>query len=322
MTTDKGRSDFLHGFIDESEEQQAYREVLDYLVREGCYADVISADNDASERVHFCEEMELYAHDPVLRDASVHQRKIQALINAHELQEIITENDGYLPGSNDDDVPDIGELKSSLCAEADDILPVVYPDPDRDPAMDDYHSNSDPGRTVHARSAHDSATAVPVVEMEKASKVNAFLYLMRDLTAALATVIILLAAIRFVFDSEDLLHITKYSFLLFTILLLIFIALLEVSGRLMRRLRYAVGFLFLVATATLSGLLFLQQPWAQDAFHLRGGAVGMMANFIIDRVIAIGPFWLGVFFAVTALVILIVTWLTGRNINHGLPETR
>ena len=321
MTTDKGKSDFLHGFSDEREEQRAYREVLDYLVREGCYADVISADNDASERVQFCEEMELYARDPVLRDASVHQRKMQALINAHELQEIITENAGYLPGS-DGDAPDIGEPESSLCAEADDILPVVYPDPDRDPAMDDYHPNSDRGRTVHARSAHDSATAVPVVEMAKSSKLNTFLYLMRDLTAALATVIILLAAIRFVFDSEDLLHITKYSFLLFTVLLLVFIALLEVSGRLMRRLRYAVGFLFLVATATLSGLLFLQQPWAQDAFHLRGGAVGVVVNFIIHRVIAIGPFWLGVFFAVTALIILIVTWFTGRNINHGLPDAR
>ena len=321
MKKDKGRSDFLHGFSDERKERQAYREVLDYLVREGCYADVISADNDASERVRFCEEMELYARDPVLRDASVHQRKIQALINANELQEIITENDGYLPGS-DDDAPDIGEPESLLYAEADDILPVVYPDPDRDPAVDDYHSSSDRGRTVNARSRHDSATAIPVVEMAKSSKANAFLYLIRDLSAALGTVMILLAAIRFVFDSENLLHITKYSFLLFTVLLLVFIALLEVSGRLMRRLRYAVGFLFLVATATLSGLLFLQQPWAQDAFHLRGGAVGVIVNFIIHRVIEIGPFWLGVFFAVTALLILIVTWLTGRKINHGLPETR
>ncbi len=315
MTTDKGRSDFLHGFSDEREEQQAYREVLDYLVREGCYADVISADNDASERVRFCEEMELYARDPVLRNASVYQRKIQALINANELHEIITENDGYLPGSDDDDSPDIGEPESSLCAEADDILPVVYPDPDRDPAMHDYHPNSDRGRTVHARSGPDSATAVPVVEMAKSSKVNDFLYLMRDLSAVLATVIILLAAIRFFFDSEDLLHITKFGFLLFTILLLVFIALLEVSSRMMRRLRYAVGYLFVVATATLSGLLFLQQPWAEDAFHLRGGAVGMIVNFIIHRAIAIGPFWLGVFFAVTALLILIITWLAGRKVN-------
>jgi hypothetical protein len=50
--------------------------------------------------------------------------------------------------------------------------------------------------------------------------------------------------------------------------------------------------------------------------------VGVIVNFIIHRVIEIGPFWLGVFFAVTALLILIVTWLTGRKINHGLPETR
>jgi hypothetical protein len=181
--------------------------------------------------------------------------------------------------------------------------------------MHDYHLSSDQGRTGHTRSGHDSATAVPVVEMAKSSKVNDFLYLMRDLSAVLATVIILLAAIRFVFDSEDLLHITKFSFLLFAVLLLVFIALLEVSSRMMRRLRYAVGYLFVVTTATLSGLLFLQQPWAQDAFHLRGGAMGMIVNFIIHRAIAIGPFWLGVFFAVTALLILIVTWLAGRKVN-------
>ena len=314
MTTDKGKSDFLHGFSDEREEQRAYREVLDYLVREGCYADVIKADNDASERVRFCEEMELYARDPVLRNASAYQRKIQALINANELHEIITENDGYLPGS-DDDSPDIDKPESSLCAEADEILPVVYPDPDRDPAMHDYHLSSDQGRTGHARSGLDSATAVPVVEMAKSSKVNDFLYLMRDLSAVLATVVILLAAIRFFFDSEDLLHLTKFGFLLFTVLLLVFIALLEVSSRMMRRLRYAVGYLFVVATATLSGLLFLQQPWAEDAFHLRDGAVGIIVNFIIHRAIAIGPFWLGVFFAVTALVILVITWLSGRKVN-------
>jgi hypothetical protein len=322
MTTDKGKSDFLHGFSGEREERQAYREVLDYLVREDRYVDVVDADNDASERVRFCEEMELYARDPILRNASVHQRKIQALVHANQLQEVIAENDGYLPVSDDNDTPDIGEPESSLYTETDEILPVVYPDPDHDPAMDDYHLSSDRGRTVHGRSGHDSATAVPVVEMAKSSKANAFLYLIRDLSAALGTVMILLAVIRFFFDSENLLHITKYSFLLFTVLLLVFIAFLEVSNRLMRRLRYAVGYLFLVATATLSGLLFMQQPWAEDAFYLRGGAVGIIVNFIIHRVIAIGPFWLGVFFAVAALVILIVTWLAGRKINDGLPETK
>ena len=135
----------------------------------------------------------------------------------------------------------------------------------------------------------------------------------------MGTVIILLAAIRYFFGSEDLLRITKYSFLLFTALLLAFIALLEVSGRLMRRLRYAVSYLFLLATATLSGLLFLQQPWAEDAFHLRSGVVGMIINFIIHKLIAIGPFWLGVFFAEAALVILIITWLAGLKISDGLP---
>ena len=118
--------------------------------------------------------MELYDRDPVLRNASVHQRKIQALINANRLQEIITGNDGFLPGS-DDDAHDIVEPESFHHAEADEILPVVYPDPDRDPAVDDYHQSSDRDRTVHGRPGYDSVTAVPVVEMAKSSKANAFL---------------------------------------------------------------------------------------------------------------------------------------------------
>ena len=149
MTTDKGKSDFLHGFSDEAEEQQAYREVLDYLVREGRYADVIDADNDASERVRFCEKLDLYADDQRLRNASAYQRKILALIQANQLQEIIAENDGYLPGLDDND-----SSESSLYAETDEILPVVYPDPDSNPTMDDYHLSSDHGRTVHGRSGH------------------------------------------------------------------------------------------------------------------------------------------------------------------------
>ena len=314
MTTDKGKSDFLHGFSDEAEEQQAYREVLDYLVREGRYTNVIDADNDASERVRFCEKLDLYADDQRLSNASAYQRKILALIQANQLQEVIAENDGYLPGLDDND-----SSESSHYAETDEILPVVYPDPDSNPTMDVYHLSSDHGRTVDGRSGHDPATAEPVVEVAKPPKENGYLYLIRDLSTALGAVIILLAAIRFFFGSEDLLRITKYSFLLFTVLLLAFIALLEVSGRLMRRLRYTVSYLFLLATATLSGLLFLQQPWAEDAFHLRSGVVGMIINFIIHKLIAIGPFWLGVFFAETALLILIATWLAGLKISDGLP---
>jgi ABC-type multidrug transport system fused ATPase/permease subunit len=313
MTAYKGKTDFMQGFNGESEETQAYREVLGYLVEMGRYDDVVQADNDASERVKFCEEIGLYADDARLKNASVVQRKLQALIHANKLHDVITENGGYLPTSNT-----MESARPMLDAGNDGVLPEIYP-------VSDYSDQDETGHNEgtlqylvsndRARFDDDTETAEPVIETVISVKENTFLHLTRYLSTVLGIVAVLLAASRFIFDSDALLQITKYSFLLFILLLLVIVSLSEVSGRLMKRLRYAVSYLFLLATGTLSGLLFLQQPWAETTFYLRGGAMGMIVNFLIHRVIAIGPFWLGVFFAVTTLILLFVTWFAGRELS-------
>ena len=324
MITDKGKTDFMQGLGSESEEARAYREMLDYLVRAGHYTDAAQADNDASERVQFCEEMDLYADDARLKNASVLQRKLQALIHSNQLQEVLADNGGYLPGSGA-----TGSTLTSLAEQDDEVLPEIYPDPDFSDTPDHFDTNeigTDPDTEQDtdterfaanddlARSADDDATVALIMETVSA-KENSFLHLIRYLSTALGIIAVLLAASRFYFDSDALLRISKYSFLLFTMLLLVAVALSEVSGRLMRRLRYAVSYLFLLTTATLSGLLFLQQPWAETTLQLHGGMVAMIFNFLIHRVIVIGPFWLGVFFASIALLLLIITWFAGRKIS-------
>jgi len=313
MTANKGKTDFMQGFSGESEEQQAYREVLEYLVETGRYADAAQADDDASERVKFCEEMDLYADDARLKNASVLQRKLQALIHSNNLQDILTDNGGYLPTVN------LTESAQSIRDEGDDgVLPEIYPVSFDSDQVDTGHNQGKvqyPASHYHARSEDDPATAESLVETAISAKENTFLHLARYLSTVLGMVAVLLAASLFYFNSDALLRITKYSFLLFIILLMVSVAFSEVSGRLMTRLRYAVSYSFLLVTTTLSGLLLLQQPWTEAGFHPRGGVIGVIVNFLIHRVIAIGPFWLGVFFAVTALILLVVTWIAGRKIS-------
>jgi hypothetical protein len=310
MKVNKGKTNFMHGYSGEAEEMYAYQEMLDYLIQAGKYPDVIAADNDARDRVRFCEEMDLYADDARLKNASVYQRKIQALIHSNKLQDIIAENDGYLPGLNN-------ILKPAESAAADEVLPVIYPVPNSaaNPGLDHYDVIINQGR-----SENDFLIAKPAVNATIATKDNSFTQLAWYITKALIMVFVLLAGFTFFFNSSDILRITKYSFLLFIVLLVAFVTLSEVSGKLMMRLRYTVSYLFFLTAASLSGLLFLQQPWVESAFSLYGGFSGIIVNFIIHRVIIIGPFWLGVFFAAMAFVLLLATWLTGRKIREGLPE--
>jgi len=313
MTAYKGKTDFMQGFSGELEEQQAYQEVIEYLVETGRYADTAQADNDASERVKFCEEMDLYADDARLKNASALQRKLQALIHSNNLQDVFTDNGGYLPTVN------LMETAQPIRDAGDDgVLPEIYPVPGDSDQVDTGHNRGAvqyPVSHYHARSEDNLATAESLVKAAIPAKENTFLHLARYLSTVLGMVAVLLAASLFYFNSDALLRITKYSFLLFIILLVVSVALSEVSGRLMTRLRYAVSYSFLLVTTTLSGLLFLQQPWTDAGFYPRGGVMGVIVNFLIYRVIAIGPFWLGVFFAVTALILLVVTWIAGRKIS-------
>jgi hypothetical protein len=311
MTAENGNTDFLQNFSSEADEVQAYREMLDYLVNTGRYADAAQADQDASERVRFCEEMDLYATDARLKNASVVQRKLQALIHSNQLQDVIAENGGYLPGCNETGSAETGSAQPGLAqfmrdTEDDEVLPEIYPGTD---VVDLVRADTD-----HAGSADDPFSAEPAIEKAAAGDENVLLHLIRYVSTSLGFVIVILAAFKFYFDSDDLLWLTKQCFLLFTVLLLVFVALSEVSSRLLTRMRYVVSYSFLMVTATLSGLLFLQQPWADTALHHRGGALGLIVNFIIHGAIAIGPFWLGVFFAVSAVLLFIATWFAGRKI--------
>jgi hypothetical protein len=312
MTGNTGKSNFIHGFTDASEEINAYREILDYLVRSGNYSDVTQADNDAKERVRFCDEMDLYADEPKLKDASVLQRKIQALIYANKLQYVIAENAGYLPGSSNNEAvkPAINVASSNIMPD-----PGPYPELDSEVALNDVIIKLD-------RSEHVVSKPEPAIEPVITAKQNAFLQISGFVSKALLIVFVLLASLKYFFSSEDALGIIKYSFFLFSVLMVLFAGLFEASGRLLLRLSYAVSYLSFLTAAALSGLLFLQPPWAVSTFYFHGGMTAVIVNFIIHTVMDIGPFWLGVFFGVVAFFLLIASWTAGRKIRQGLSETR
>jgi hypothetical protein len=302
----KSKTDFTQPLSGESEESLAYQEVLDYLIETGRYPDPAQADNDASERVQFCEAMDLYANDERLKNASAQQRKMHALIHSNKLYDVIAKNGGYLPVSKK--TKPVAPLPE---AEEDEILPALYPDPDYDPGDDLYDVSIDRDLPDDAPAAVEPVNDTAIPETE-----NVFLNLILYLSTTAGFVAILLTASRFYLGNDDLFQITKYGFLQFIVLLLVSVAFAEVSGRQMTRLRYMSSYAFLLTTATLSGLLFLQPSWAETASSFHVETAGMLVNFIIDKLLAIGPFRLGVFFAVTALILLITTWFARQNINH------
>jgi hypothetical protein len=320
LTADAGKTNFMHDFSDESGEMHAYQEILDYLIKTGRYADATEADNDARERVRFCEEINLYADDPRLKNASLQQRKIHALIHSNKLQAVIAENGGYLPGSEKTQV-----LPPAVNAEVSETSPAACSAPDHGQERDLV--STDFVRSIIDLSAAEPATKKAVmrntdVDIEVPSGENSFLQVARYVSKVLIIVAILLASSVFFFSSDEFLQFTKYTFFLFVVVMIVSVGLSDVSSRLMLRLHYAVGYLSLISSATLSGLLFLQQPWTESAFNLRGGLIGIMVNFILHKIIAIGPFWLGVFFAVIASAFLVTTWRAGRKIKVGLSAGR
>ena len=51
MAEDKGKINFMRGFADESEQEQAYLALVDYLVSDGKYVNVDEADDVATRTV-------------------------------------------------------------------------------------------------------------------------------------------------------------------------------------------------------------------------------------------------------------------------------
>jgi len=88
---------YLDGGIAPEQEQDAFQQLCGYLVTKGKDKDANAARKDARERVDFLEKADIYSDDPAMKDASWERKATHALIDAHNLGEVLRENDGRLP---------------------------------------------------------------------------------------------------------------------------------------------------------------------------------------------------------------------------------
>lgn len=84
-------------FGDPETEREALRQLCDFLVYKGKYKDADAARRDARQRVEFLEKADFFDGDPELARASEERKATLALIQGHELQNLLADNDGYLP---------------------------------------------------------------------------------------------------------------------------------------------------------------------------------------------------------------------------------
>ena len=94
------RTNFMQASTLEDDERAALSELLRYLVAQGHYDSEEEGEQDAEERVLFCGELGLYREDPQFINASKTRKKVNALIYAHELHDVIVSNAGYLPDAS------------------------------------------------------------------------------------------------------------------------------------------------------------------------------------------------------------------------------
>jgi len=298
MAEDKGKINFMRGFADESEQEQAYLALVDYLVSDGKYANVDEADDDASDRVQFCEEINLYADDEQLKNATIHEKKIRVLIQANELWTIIANNDGTLPDSGHD-----AATQATASEEADGLSFTAEPEPapERDTVLEAIEKD---GTESPEEAVNETLTAV-----EDIPRVKHRPYLQAALHFGKLSIVIsiLLLGLATLYSAEQQLQIIKYGFYLFTALIFLFAGLYEVSGKILICLRHVVGNSLIVTTASLSGLLLMQQPWLESPFPLYHGFKGVIVNPLVHSVLIIGPYRLGLCFSLLALLFFIAT---------------
>jgi len=89
--------DYLTIDASAEQEQQALDELCAFLVRRGKYKDVKTARKDAEERAEFLEQAEFFKNEPRLAGASMARKSTEALIQRHQLQELLDANGGVLP---------------------------------------------------------------------------------------------------------------------------------------------------------------------------------------------------------------------------------
>ena len=289
---------------DDPEQQQAYQAVLDYLVATGAYIDADEADNEAGERVKFCEEIDFYADNEQLKNATIYEKKRQVLIHANDLYDIIAENDGDLPipvhsdTSADSAVTNDADVTDDETVTRPETGGAVVPEPD------------------------EEALAEPVAEIEDTTRrrQNPFLRIVLNLGTSAIITGVLLVSMTMLFNSEQQLQIIKYGFILFALLTLLFVALLEAHNETSLRMRSRVGHSLFITAASLSGLLLMQPLWDESTFTPLDGLRGLLLNPIIHDIHIIGPYRVGIFFAVIALLVFIATHTSTRPSDKQIHD--
>ncbi len=290
----------MRDFADESDQQVAYQAILEYLVSKGKYANVTEADTDASERVRFCEEIDLFDDDEQMRDASIHEKKLQVLINANGLQDIIAENDGDISRLNHTDA--------------------IQPPPSREEVAISLETEPVVAHNAEALAFEQETHAPSTMEQDSDSvKRNPLLQTVLHLGRSAIAISILLVSLAHMFNSEQQLQIIKYGCIVFTVLLFIFVGLYEVSSKILSRIRFTFGYSLFITSAILSGLLLMQQ-WSMSTFTFYDGLQGLAVNPVIHSLLNIGPYWLGICFAAMAALSFIAVQRAGAAQKNSINE--
>jgi hypothetical protein len=229
-----------------------------------------------------------------MRNASIHEKKLQVLINANGLQDIIAENDGDISRLNHTDAiqppPSRGEqVAISL---------------DTEPAIE---------HNAEVLAFEEETHAPSVMEQDSASaKRNPLLQTILHLGKSAIAISILLVSLAHMFNSEQQLQIIKYGCIVFALLLFIFVGLYEVSSKILSGIRFTFGYSLFITSAILSGLLLMQQ-WSMSTFTFYDGLHGLAVNSVIHSLLNIGPYWLGICFAAMAVISFIAVQRAGNK---------
>lgn len=83
--------------LDAEQEQQGLDELFAYLVEHGKYKNLEAVTQDAKRRVKFLEDADYFVSRPEFVAASTARKSIEALIQGHQLRNLLVENEGRLP---------------------------------------------------------------------------------------------------------------------------------------------------------------------------------------------------------------------------------
>jgi len=298
-------TNFLHGSTDEADEIRAYDELRDYLIKNGKYSDAVEADDDAGERVEYFDGLGLYNEDSQLINASIYRKKTHALIYAHGLHDVIVKNSGFLPDAGLNENPETDPLKKLV-----------------DMANSEVASGASKDSVIKKLilSGLDPEKAETFANTIISSRNNHFSQVAKYLGISIIIFAMWFWALTsIVTDKNQLTHIAKYDFMLFIALMAVFGLLSKFGGKVSAYLRYGTSYFLWLSVATLSGLLFLQDSWAESLIHVRGGPIGILFS-IINIAISIGPKWLGLIFGFLSFALLVMSWAEDHKIKEGIFE--